>query len=40
MKITIKCIRISDKKEFVKTFKSKKECQRFKQNNYTEYTYF
>ncbi len=39
MKTTIILIRLSDKKETERTFKSKKEMQRFLSNNYTTYTW-
>ncbi len=39
MKNTIILIRLSDKKETEKTFKNKKELQRFLRNNYTIYTW-
>jgi hypothetical protein len=36
---TVKFTRKSDGKEFVKTFASKKDKQRFMSNNYTTYTW-
>lgn len=39
MDYKLKLTRISDGKTKVKTFRSKKEVQRFQMNNYAEYTW-